>query len=168
MAPLLILETDKMQKWIQKALFCGLGLQPTCSRSSVTSKISPNCTNVISLWPRLECWNILNSTLGHMYQVHFWKSPWFLNELGPCFASATKPWQFCVRLQQKRASEWAWMPKGTETAAVWAVGAVQTQTAHGALCETQGTNNTLTLQTLPAVQSELCVCVHASTRICTC
>lgn len=28
-------------------------------------------------------------THGHMYQVHFWNSPWFLNELGPCFASAT-------------------------------------------------------------------------------
>lgn len=75
-----------------------------------------------------------------------------------------KPWQFCVRLQQKRASEFAWMQKGTETTAVWAVGAVQTQTAHGLLCETEGTNNALTLQTLPAVQSEFCVCMCEHTR----
>lgn len=51
------------------------------------------------------------------------------------------------------------------------LGAVQTQTVHGSLCETeQRTNDPLALQTLPAVQSEACmrVCarVHVSMHLC--
>lgn len=51
-----------------------------------------NSTRLISPWPWLECQNIIKEKVkrhGNMYQVHFSNSSWFLNELGPCLASAT-------------------------------------------------------------------------------
>lgn len=48
-----------------------------------------------------------------MYQVHFWNSRWFLNELGPCFLSATwgQAFPVCVCLyksQPQSVLEWRW------------------------------------------------------------
>lgn len=85
----------------------------------------------------------------------------FSMNLGPVFRvrPEAKPSQCVCVSSQKRASECAWMAKGRKQT-LFELGAVQTQTVHGSLCETEKrTKDPLTLQTLPAVQSEVCMCV---------
>lgn len=105
------------------------------------------------------------TTQGEMYQVHFWHSSWFLNELGPCFSKCgLRPslTGFVCASSQKPASECAWMAMGRKWT-LFELGAVQTQTVHGSLCETERRrNDPLALQTLPAVQSQVPMCVCAA------
>lgn len=62
-------------------------------------------------------------------------------------------------LSQKQASECAWTAMGRKRT-LFELGEVQTQTVHGSLCETERrTKDPLALQTLPAVQIDVCICV---------
>lgn len=61
--------------------------------------------------------------------------------------------------------------QGRRKYTLFELGAVQTQTVHGSLCETERrTNDPLALQTLPAAQNEvcMCVCVCMCMVLCTC
>lgn len=129
-----------------------------------------NSTRLISPWPWLECQNIIKEkgkTHGNMYQVHFSNSSWFLNELGPCLASATCGQAFpglCMS-SQKQTSK-CLNGKGTETSAVWARCSANTDSAwvivwDGEERKTRSHCKHSQLFRVRLVRVCACACVHA-------
>lgn len=149
---------------------------PTADLSSCLTLLRIwNGAELISLWPWLECQNIINcwriKTWRKMYLVHFWHSRWFLNELGRCSPSVTSgrasP-RLCVS-SQKRGLRVCLNARGRKRE-LFEVGAVQTQTAHVSLCEIERRMyDPFTLQTPSAGQREVvrmcCMCVCACARV---
>lgn len=99
-------------------------------------------------------------TQDKMYQVHFWNSGWFLNELGPCFLSATRGQAFpvCVCVFTKVSlSVLEWQADGNKHCLSWVQ--CKHRQCMGHCVRQRRMNDPLTLQTLPAVQSEVCMSV---------
>lgn len=114
-------------------------------------------------------WNAETLSIGgrkpHMYQVHFWNSPWFLNELGPCFASAT--WGQALTVLCASSTKVRLNGKGDGNKRCLSSGcSANTDSARGHCARRRDRPTLLALQTLPAVQSELPVRAHVLMHLC--
>lgn len=114
-------------------------------------------------------WNAETLSIGgrkpHMYQVHFWNSLWFLNELGPCFASATRGQALTVLCAS--STKVCLNGKGDGNKRCLSSGcSANTDSARGHCARRRDRPTLLALQTLPAVQSELPVRAHVLMHLC--
>lgn len=150
-------------EWCADSSAAALSLWPVKKKQKKTSEIA----HIEYL--RDPAWNAETLSIGgrkpHMYQVHFWNSPWFLNELGPCFASATGGQALTVlcasstkvRLNGKGDGNKRCLSSGCSA---------NTDSARGHCARRRDRPTLLALQTLPAVQSELPVRAHVLMHLC--
>lgn len=107
-----------------------------------------------------------------MYQVHFWNSSWFLNELGPCFLNATQGQAFLVFVCVfTKVSLIVYLTgKGTEIQAVWAGRSANTDSARIIVWDWVENERPAHTANTPSCSSVklTCVCMCACMCPCTC